>query len=206
MVVVGGAFGSDAVPRYESASDEDVAAFSSALGPGETFRDRVLRLEVEAEFRRLQRAPHWERIADAFWLETRKRFVDWSEHGQWWRRTRAGKTYQRDYAKQSAIAAQQVMVAIVACESCGQLFRRSLYQQRRGHGRVCSAACRGRARTNVEMVAIDGRSLPLSRWAEQYGIALGTVWARIKRGWDVQRALSTPTTRTPANASGGAHA
>jgi len=45
-------------------------------------------------------------------------------------------------------------------------------------------------------VTFDGQTLHLPDWAEQTGINLKTLYTRLRRGWTVERALTTPVRRT----------
>jgi hypothetical protein len=50
-------------------------------------------------------------------------------------------------------------------------------------------------RSNVTL-SFGGRTMTLFEWAAEIGIAPRTLWARIQvRGWDVERALTTPLQR-----------
>ena len=48
-----------------------------------------------------------------------------------------------------------------------------------------------RNRTNNKIITFNGVSKPQSQWAEEYGIADNTLSRRLKRGWSVERALTT---------------
>lgn len=50
--------------------------------------------------------------------------------------------------------------------------------------------CRN-TRRNVFLV-FNGKNLCISEWAEIIGIDPDTLWARIHRGWNIKKALSTP--------------
>lgn len=147
---------------------------------------------IEGEFLSLAGGDLWDRIEHGLWLRRQREHAKWSQHGQWWRKTALGKRTTRLQTRARAKRLQTVVVAVCACTACGKLFERTAYQRARGHGRVCSPACRGRARQNIALVTLDGESLPLARWAERYGIALQTVWKRRNEGWDVRTALQTP--------------
>lgn len=49
-------------------------------------------------------------------------------------------------------------------------------------------------RTNV-FLELDGKRLTLAGWAEETGLPLKRIHARLKRGWSVERTLLTPTHR-----------
>lgn len=38
----------------------------------------------------------------------------------------------------------------------------------------------------------EGRWQTMAAWAEEYGMRTGTLWERLRLGWSVQRALTTP--------------
>lgn len=192
QVAVGGAFGSDETPRFEAADDDEVVAFCGGLAPGETLRDRLLRLEVEAEFRRLQGALDWDVLANAVFQQMQRTRVAWAAHARWHRGTQLGKHQrrQRDKTKQSAV------VAVVACKVCGELFERTAYDVTRGTGRVCSNACRSASRKNIVKYDFRGRALPISRWAEIYGLERQTVESRLAAGWRLVDALTKPLNST----------
>jgi hypothetical protein len=47
------------------------------------------------------------------------------------------------------------------------------------------------------VLTFDGRTQPLTAWASEVGIARDTLNARLRSyGWDVERALTTPVTRS----------
>jgi hypothetical protein len=48
----------------------------------------------------------------------------------------------------------------------------------------------------LRMITIDGVTLSLKEWAERAGISVGAVYARLKRGWSIEKALTTSSTRT----------
>lgn len=48
-------------------------------------------------------------------------------------------------------------------------------------------------RRNVHLIEIDGRTLCLTDWAIENGIAPRTAWARLKAGWDPVMAVTIPT-------------
>lgn len=151
----------------------------------------ALSLEVAAAFRGLA-GTSWDRVEDALWQIRAVEHAAWSEHGQWWRKTTAGRRACREYARARMTLLKTVVVAVRACAACGRPFEVTAAQQAHSRGRVCSLECRGAARRNIGSVTIGSESMPLARWAERYGIALGLVWMRMKRGWTAERALRTP--------------
>lgn len=155
------------------------------------FDDRDL-ARIESEFVALAGGNLWDRVEEGLWLRRQVEHAAWSAHGQWWRKTALGKRVQAIRSRERTERLKTVVVAVRACKACGRLFPLSAAQRQHGRGRVCSSACRGRARQNIELVSLHGQTLPLARWAERYGIALKTVCKRRKLGWSVLDALQTP--------------
>lgn len=157
-----------------------------------------LSLEIVVEFIGLS-GTAWSRTEDCLWIRRQAEHVAWAEHGSWWRKTVVGKRYQSAYSKSRRRRLKKVVVAVRACVSCGKAFELTAARREHGRDRTCSAPeCRGGLRRNIEMVTIDGESMPLVRWAKRYGVSLGTVWARRKRGWDLRTALTHHVRRGPA--------
>jgi hypothetical protein len=57
-------------------------------------------------------------------------------------------------------------------------------------------------RSNV-YYELNGVRLQLVQWAEKTGIRKTTIWARIKSGWSIAEALTTPTIRFKSTPQGG---
>ena len=49
-----------------------------------------------------------------------------------------------------------------------------------------------RNRTNNHILTFNGQTLCISEWAEKLGFSHSTINQRLKRGWSVERALTTP--------------
>lgn len=49
-----------------------------------------------------------------------------------------------------------------------------------------------RNRRGVRMLRVGGVEKPLSEWADESGIALGTIWQRLKKGWAPEDAVRIP--------------
>lgn len=49
-----------------------------------------------------------------------------------------------------------------------------------------------RNRRNVRLLTVDGETASMVEWSERHGVALKTIWLRIKKGWPVDRAVKTP--------------
>ena len=43
-----------------------------------------------------------------------------------------------------------------------------------------------------DALAVHGETLPLSEWSKRFGVPVPTISARLRRGWDPERAVSTP--------------
>jgi hypothetical protein len=50
----------------------------------------------------------------------------------------------------------------------------------------------GANKRNNRMITAFGETLHMNEWCRRTGILQGTLWDRIARGWDAERALSTP--------------
>jgi hypothetical protein len=50
----------------------------------------------------------------------------------------------------------------------------------------------GRNRTNNRLLTLNGKTQPMSSWAEELGINKATLNTRIQRGWNDEEALTTP--------------
>lgn len=45
-------------------------------------------------------------------------------------------------------------------------------------------------KSNNRVVSAFGKEKTLHQWADEYGIKNSTLWARLNRGWDIERALT----------------
>lgn len=54
-----------------------------------------------------------------------------------------------------------------------------------------------RNKRDSRLITHDGVTQPLAAWAEGAGMSTGTLWARLKLGWDMGRALSRRVTPAP---------
>jgi hypothetical protein len=50
----------------------------------------------------------------------------------------------------------------------------------------------GRNRRNNRLITLNGETHCISEWAEMIGAQNGTIYARLRTGWDVEAALTTP--------------
>lgn len=72
-------------------------------------------------------------------------------------------------------------------------------------GPYCASNCKwativeqGRNKRNNHLLTAFGRTQCYSAWSEETGIDRRTIWGRIeRRGWSVERALSTPAAPSP---------
>jgi len=49
-------------------------------------------------------------------------------------------------------------------------------------------------RRSSRLIHFDGKSMTLMQWSEHLGIGANTIWARLNRGWSIQKALSSRLT------------
>jgi NUMOD3 motif len=54
------------------------------------------------------------------------------------------------------------------------------------------------SRTPDRLFSLNGRSMILVAWCEEFSASFSLVWRRLRRGWDLHRALTTPNTRKSA--------
>lgn len=50
----------------------------------------------------------------------------------------------------------------------------------------------GRNKRGIRMVTVNGVSKPMSEWADESGVAIGTIWQRLNKGWTAEEAVLTP--------------
>jgi hypothetical protein len=69
-----------------------------------------------------------------------------------------------------------------------------------GNCRWATTGDQARNKGNTRYIVAFGERLVLADAADRFGIRLATLWARLKRGWDVEEALTTPMdyTRLPS--------
>ena len=61
-----------------------------------------------------------------------------------------------------------------------------------GNCRCATQTEQQRNRTNNRVVQVAGKSVCLMQACEEAGLPYQTVWARLKYGWSIERALETP--------------
>lgn len=49
-----------------------------------------------------------------------------------------------------------------------------------------------RNRRDVKRYEVRGRSMTLVEWSAESGVALATIWLRLKKGWETEAAIFTP--------------
>lgn len=47
--------------------------------------------------------------------------------------------------------------------------------------------------SKVKRLTFRGEALPMSEWARRSGLQVSTLYARLRNGWTIERALTTPT-------------
>ncbi len=52
-----------------------------------------------------------------------------------------------------------------------------------------------RNKRGLRMVRVGGEEKCLGEWAEETGIAIGTIWQRLNKGWSPEEAVRTPLVR-----------
>jgi hypothetical protein len=61
-----------------------------------------------------------------------------------------------------------------------------------GNVRWATRLEQGANKRNNRNLTAFGETLHMQEWCRRFGILQGTLWDRLDRGWDVERALSTP--------------
>lgn len=148
-------------------------------------------VEIEVEFLRLMPVM-CSHIEDTLYVALKYRDREWAKHGEWWRKTTAGKRYQRKASRERTTRLRGVVVAVRGCATCGKPFEVTADRAARKRALVCSPQCRGAKRKNIKRIELDGVSKTLTQWAIERGLGMSTVWARLKRGWTFERALAAP--------------
>jgi len=64
-----------------------------------------------------------------------------------------------------------------------------------GNCRWVTSKVQGRNKRNNIVLTVDGESLCVSEWSERTGIPYGTIYARVRSGWNAERAVKTPLRR-----------
>ncbi len=54
----------------------------------------------------------------------------------------------------------------------------------------------GANKRNNRLLTVFGETLHMQEWCRRYGIKQGTLWDRLDRGWDEERAITTPVIST----------
>lgn len=66
-----------------------------------------------------------------------------------------------------------------------------------GNVRWATRSEQNRNRRNNRLVTAWGETLTLAGWAERHGVDAGTIWARLRAGWDPELAVRQPLLRRP---------
>jgi hypothetical protein len=152
----------------------------------------IIKIEIKEMFNKL--APNnWDLLIEKIWFNLQVQKHNWAEHGKWWRKTSKGIAYYREYSKIRAERLKKIGFEMRECLACGKKFKASLYNIKRKRDKVCSNECRGALRKNIILYEWNGAKRTLSEIADINGLKMATIWARIKRGWDFDKAVSTTT-------------
>jgi hypothetical protein len=68
--------------------------------------------------------------------------------------------------------------------------------------RWATPTIQGNNRGNTIWIAHNGRNQPLAVWAREYGLKHRVLYMRLKYGWDMEAALTTPVLRRPRRSPG----
>jgi hypothetical protein len=67
---------------------------------------------------------------------------------------------------------------------------------RPGNVRWATAKQQSHNSRSVQLVAAEGKRLPIAEWARRKGLAPPTLYDRLSRGWSINKALNTPARRS----------
>jgi hypothetical protein len=151
-----------------------------------------LHLEIAAEFRALDGGSPWARIEEWFHVRKFYKLRHWASYAQWWKKTTAGKRFNREWMRRKRALLRSVVVGLSKCTVCGREYeRRATAKQTR---RTCSRSCATTLRNagTSHFVTIDGRTKSLTQWALEHGIGQTTLHYRLKRGMNIRDALTAP--------------
>lgn len=58
--------------------------------------------------------------------------------------------------------------------------------------RWASRARQARNSRQARLLTVDGETLALADWSDRFGVKIGTIWARVAKGWPAEAAVKTP--------------
>lgn len=162
----------------------------------------ALSLEVAAMFRPLEGGNHYDRLENAMWLgrllqQERERV----RHRDRWS-SAVHRAYFRIMRRAWRARARKTVVAVRCCPICARMYEVTHFARAEGKTMACSSACRRLATGKWPLYRIGREQNTAAGWAKRYGVEVGTVASRLKRGWDIEKALTTPIT-PPSERGGG---
>jgi hypothetical protein len=60
----------------------------------------------------------------------------------------------------------------------------------------------GEKRNGHHWLTYDGKTLTVTQWGQELGLPRDAIWARLRRGWSIEKTLSMPLQRLPMDAKG----
>ena len=189
---------SNASTRATRCSFDSSAWASSGTAP---MFDELEYVHVHADFLALAGGEIWDRVVAAAWQQRERERASSTVKQAEFRSRQHGRLYHRDYERQRRQRNKQIVRKIRCCPECRKMFALNATQVADKHGGYCSRHCFGRAnirrhRPNPpRMVTIGGKTKPLPQWAEKYGITIGMVYRRMRKGMNAVEALTGPKTR-----------
>lgn len=160
---------------------------------GESFQATRLQVEIAADLARFEGSfTIWEAIELHERTMREVYLQDCKDRTQRWL-DRQGKTGAEVNRERRAIN-RQVVIAKAVCAQCGSEFDIDRQRGLDGSTTVCSKACEvaialAAKRAKAKRYEIDGSSLTLSEWCRRKSLSLFVVNNRLRRGWDIRRAL-----------------
>jgi hypothetical protein len=152
-----------------------------------------LDLEIAAEFRRLEGGLFWAYAEELGHIRKLIKRREWATYAKWWKKTTAGKKCHRDWIKRKRAKLREIVVGIGKCRVCGHGFERKATDRK--DRSTCSRVCRAHLAHAITdpVVTIDGRTGTIHALALHYGVKHMTVNYRLRKGWNLREALTTPT-------------
>lgn len=152
----------------------------------------AISIEIAVEFRRLEGSALWDQIEEFVHIGKLIKRREWALYGKWYKKTTAGKRGRREWIKRKRAILRAIVVGIGKCVVCGRGYERKA-TDRKGRS-TCSRACRGHLAHALTdpLYTIDGKTKTIRAWMLHYGQKPMTVGYRLRKGWNIRAALTTP--------------
>lgn len=149
-----------------------------------------LTLEVEATFRSLSGAQHWDSLNEAIYAQNIRR-AEWRSRRRP-RTTAYDRKYGREHQRLRYRRLKQTIVAVRVCVHCRRFFALTAYREMKGAGRSCGRLCASNNQAHAYLVEYAGDRLSVTAWCVRLGISRNTFKSRRIRGLSIHDALFVP--------------